>query len=142
MSVGTILVTGIGSKIVTPLSTPKNLDKSRKYEVALVYVTSYNSIPNAEEDKNNSFMFYNGTAWKTINVPTGSYELEDLITRIETLTERSNITSTIDTNRQRPTMRIGSGYQVDMSQSTTRTLFGFNSQVYSMGEHTSESIVE
>lgn len=44
------------------------------WEIGLIDLSTYNSIPNVEEGVNN--IFYYGD--KFIEIPTGSYEIEDL----------------------------------------------------------------
>ena len=59
------------------------LDPTKQYEAALLSIDTYNSIPNIIEGKNNAFKYYNGEAWKTIFLSTGSYELESINNEIK-----------------------------------------------------------
>lgn len=54
---------------------PIQLDPNYNYSIALVGFYCYNSIPNIEEGVNNKFYYDNG---KTINIPTGTYEITDI----------------------------------------------------------------
>ena len=61
--------------------------------VALQNLSTYNSIANINSS-NNKFKYYNGTAWKTITVGTGSYEISELsdeITRLMKLNKDYDI---------------------------------------------------
>ena len=49
-----------------------------EYEAALVSLDTYNSIPNIEEGKNNTFKYWNSHEWKVISLDTGAYELENI----------------------------------------------------------------
>lgn len=64
----------------TTVNDSATLDPNKKYEAALVYLSTYNSIPNISERKNNRFTYSNdnGGTWKSIDLDTGAYELEDL----------------------------------------------------------------
>ena len=59
------------------------LDPTKQYEAALLSIDTYNSIPNIMEGKNNAFRYYNGEAWNTIVLNTGSYELESINNEIK-----------------------------------------------------------
>jgi hypothetical protein len=59
------------------------LDSNKQYEAALLSLDTYNSIPNIVEEKNNVFKYYNGEAWKTINLSTGAYELNAINNEIK-----------------------------------------------------------
>ena len=59
---------------------PIQLKKNRPYEIALVNLEIYYSIPNIN-NKNNPFRYsaINGGAdWHTVDIPTGSYDIEDI----------------------------------------------------------------
>ena len=58
---------------------PIQLKKNRPYEIALVNLETYYSIPNIN-NKNNSCRYSpNGDAhWHTVDIPTGSYDIEDI----------------------------------------------------------------
>jgi hypothetical protein len=61
------------------------LDPNTKYEVALLSLDMYNSIPNITGQKNNIFKYttHNGVDWKIIDLNTGSYELEAINNEIK-----------------------------------------------------------
>lgn len=58
---------------------PINLSEG-DWEIGLIDLTTYNSIPNVEEEVNN--MFYFGKD-NPIELPTGSYEIEDIAKYVE-----------------------------------------------------------
>jgi hypothetical protein len=62
----------------TTINDSATLDPNKSYEAALVYLSTYNSIPNISEKINNRFTYYNGSTWKSIELDTGAYELEDI----------------------------------------------------------------
>jgi hypothetical protein len=70
------------STLSTDFPTPVVLDSDSSYGLALLGFYSYNSIPNIEEGKNNKFYYYEKSdktkKEKVIEIPTGSYEVEDI----------------------------------------------------------------
>lgn len=65
--------TGNSSFLTTDYSPPIELDKNENYEMGLVDLQGYNSIPNIHSHNN---MFYYDD--KVIEIPPGSYEVEDI----------------------------------------------------------------
>src|SRR6218665_1819770 len=74
-----ILLSERSSKIRTKFNPLIQLDKSKKYEMALVNLETYNPFPNIDSTNNNCrYSPDNGTTWFNINVPEGSYENVDI----------------------------------------------------------------
>jgi len=71
------ILTGKSSDLTMDFNSVR-LDTNKKYEAALLSLDTYNSIPNIKEGKNNAFKYYNGEVWKTIELSTGSYELNSI----------------------------------------------------------------
>lgn len=66
-----------GKSSVLSLDIFPPLDVSHgEWEIALIGFTTFNSIPNIEEGKNN--LFYYGSPPVKIELPTGSYEIDDI----------------------------------------------------------------
>lgn len=85
MSPVTFLLTNSGSTDFTTYFCPTiNLISEEKYEAALLSIDLYNSIPNVT-DKNNKFKYSTdkGNTWKTITIPIGSYELNQINNEIQ-----------------------------------------------------------
>ena len=63
----------------TRFDPPLQLEKDKKYEIALVNLETYFSFPNIDES-NNMFISSpdNGTSWVKLRIPEGSYELTDI----------------------------------------------------------------
>jgi len=61
--------------LVSDIFPPVQLETSSKYEVALIDLYTYNTIPNIENNINDKFS-YNG---KQVKIPVGSYELDDIV---------------------------------------------------------------
>lgn len=60
--------------ITCDIFPPVELNKSEDWEIGLVNLCTYNSIPNIEEDINDTLV-YGG---RTIKIPEGSYEISDI----------------------------------------------------------------
>ena len=65
--------------IVKKCNPPIQLKKNRPYEIALVNLETYYSIPNIN-NKNNTFTYSanEGADWHDITIPTGSYDIDDI----------------------------------------------------------------
>lgn len=135
----------------TTINDSAVLDPNKKYEAALVYLSTYNSIPNVSWKRNNKFTYStdNGVSWKVINLDTGAYELEDINTEIKRRIKEDGddeaaieITANISTlksviNIKRP------GYQIDFrEEQTLGSLLGFDKEVLSLGYHKSPKKVD
>src|SRR6218665_3975960 len=74
-----ILLSKRSSKIRTKFNPLIQLDKNKKYEMALVKLETYNSFPNIDSTNNNCrYSPDNGITWFDINVPEGSYKIVDI----------------------------------------------------------------
>src|ERR1043165_1824673 len=74
-----ILVSEKSSKIRTRYNPLIELDRNKKYEIALVNLESYFSFPNIDSSNNNFRYTPADTApWFEINIPEGCYEIADI----------------------------------------------------------------
>lgn len=78
-----IVLTSAGTDWTTHISPPLYLNPKRRYELALVNLETYNSIPNITEANNHFVYSPDGIVWKTITLPEGSYELVQINTEIQ-----------------------------------------------------------
>jgi hypothetical protein len=93
-----LTITGVGSNISLSLETPIRFDYNKKYEVCLLSLNMYNDIPNVT-NKNNKFKYTNNISgledgasdssrpfgnivWKTIELPPGTYQFEEINNKI------------------------------------------------------------
>jgi len=87
-----IVVSENSTKIKTTFNTPLELDRTRKYEMALVNLETYYSFPNLS-DENNVFRYSPGFTelgrgdeddstrqrqWVEVEISEGSYDLIDI----------------------------------------------------------------
>ena len=148
-----ILLSEKSTHIKTKFRPLIQLDKSRKYEMALVNLETYYSFPNIDST-NNNFRYSpdNGATWVNINIPEGSYEIVDLneyIQRImqenghyDTAAEKYYITLEPNNNTLKSVLDIEPNYRVDFTTANSiRSVLGFNAQVYAAGYNESENIV-
>lgn len=78
MSSLTVTITGTTpSALVCDFFPPLELTDGDWY-VGLLDFTTYNSIPNIIEGKNNILPVQEGDEWKFIQIPTGAYEIDDI----------------------------------------------------------------
>ena len=135
-------------KFNPPIQLKKNI-----YEIALVNLETYYSIPNIT-NKNNSFRYSanGGADWNTINIPTGSYDIEDINAVIQRgmksnghwdeANEEFYVKILANPNTLKAILKIDNNYQVNFkSGNSLRKLLGFNSKVYITSQE-SERVVD
>ena len=74
-----IVVRSNKTRFNTRFNPPMQLDKNKKYEMALVNLETYYSFPNI--DASNNYFRYShdgGTTWVDIFIPEGSYDIVDI----------------------------------------------------------------
>ena len=137
----------------TNISPPLYLNPKRNCELALVNIETYHSIPNIDST-NNTFVYSpdGGTTWKTITLPTGSYEIAQINVKVQRQLKENGdwnigasehyINIAINTATLRTTVEITSAtYRVDMAASSIHSTLGFNPQTLSPGYHEGENPV-
>mgnify|MGYP006368103111 FL=1 len=148
-----ILLSEKSTHIKTKFRPLIQLDKDRKYEMALVNLETYFSFPNMDSS-NHNFRYSpdNGATWVNINIPEGSYELVDIneyIQRImrenghyDSTSDEYNITLEANNNTLKSVLNIAANYMVDFTpENSVRSVLGFNALIYSSGCNESENIV-
>lgn len=80
----TIIRTARVSDFSFNLLPPIRLDPNKKYEVALLSINLYNSIPNITEENNKlKYSSDEGKTWKIITINKGCYELQAINDKIQ-----------------------------------------------------------
>ena len=112
-----IVVSENSTKIKTTFNPPNELDRTRKYEMALVNLETYYSFPNLS-DENNVFRYSPGfievvrgneddstrqRQWVEVQISEGSYDLIDIVETIKITMKRNghndeSIKITVNTN--------------------------------------------
>ena len=137
-----IVISSNKTDFYTRFSPSISLSENKKYEIALMNITSYNSIPNIDAS-NNLFRYSHdsGTTWTDIILPIGSYELTNINSYIiakmkannhyDTTNSKANITLEANNNTLRCILTLATNYQVDFTPANSlATMLGFNSQIY------------
>lgn len=134
------------------------LDPENKYELALVNLETYNSIPNISKS-NNTFVYSSdeGVTWKTISLPEGSYEIQQINDVIQCQLKANGDWNSarreeepahyIAVGANRATLRteieiLGPSYKVDTGKSSIAATLGFDPKVLSTGIHTGDKPVD
>ena len=148
-----IIVSGNESKFTTRLNPMLELDRDKKYEIALVNLETYYAFPNIDET-NNVFVYSpdNGNSWVKIKIPEGSYEIDDIYNTIQhemekrghhdPIKEEYYINISANSNTLKSVLILGKDYQVDFNhQNSLSKVLGFTSVKYTEGFHESENPV-
>jgi hypothetical protein len=148
-----IVVSDNKTKFKTRFNPPIELDKKKKYEIALVNLETYYSFPNIDST-NNRFRYSpdDGKTWFEVSIPEGSYEINnineclkrELTTngQFDAVNETTHITFSANVSTLRATMSIDNSYTVDFAVADSIcSVLGFNKQMYRAGYHESENIV-
>jgi len=114
------------TKIKMTFNPPIELDRTRKYEMALVNLETYYSFPNLS-DENNVFRYSPGfiqddstrqRQWVEVQIPEGSYDLIDIAETIKIVMKRNEhndetVKITANTNALKSVLEIQDNFQVD-----------------------------
>lgn len=130
------IVSGNDSRILTRFNPPLLLKESKAYEMALVNLETYYSIPNIHPG-NNSFRYSpdEGATWFPIVLNTGSYgidEINDEVLRLLRL-NKHKAKIIIDANRStlRATLTLAKNFQVDFNvENSLSSVLGFERRLY------------
>ena len=131
-------LSGLSPSISCDIFPPIDL-RDGEYEIGLVDLTTYNSIPNIEKGVNDKFYYgENGE----ITIDEGSYELEELVTHINNKIGRSKfLTITANKNTLKAEMKCVEDVHFEKENSVGKML-GFKKQVYKVDGKTKKHISE
>jgi len=157
-----IVVSENSTKIKTTFNPPIELDRTRKYEMALVNLETYYSFRNFS-DENNVFRYSPGfievgrgdeddstqqRQWVKLQISEGSYDLIDIAETIKIAIKQNghndeSVKITANTNTLKSVLEIQGGFQVDFrARNSISSVLGFRNQVYEDGIHESDSVVD
>ena len=125
------------------LQDPK-LSTRKKYQIGLVSANIWYSWHNIDADfNNNTLRYYNGTAWKTVTIPDGNYQLADINEYLHAVMSDNGDKGTDSNgddvfyaslepnlNTIRTKVILSNSYQLDMSIGTLYALLGLNAVIY------------
>lgn len=125
MSSYTVSLTGVNSILKSTLFPALRLREDKEWEVALLDLTTYNSIPNVLKGVNNKLHYYRENNKKgennhysgleIIRLPEGSYEIDDINDAIYKQLGQKNVI-TITGNNNTLKTEIKSKYYIDFSR--------------------------
>ena len=139
-----IVVSDNSTKIKTTFDPPLELDRTRKYEIALVNLETYYSFPNIHSG-NNVFRYSPGFVevgsgdedgprqrqWAEIQIDEGSYDLVCIAETIKIAMKRNghgddSIKIRANTNTLKTVLEISNDFQVDFRmQNSISSVLGF-----------------
>ena len=132
-----VILSGRDTSLTATFTT--SIEIKGKWALALESISTYNSIPNMTSS-NNVFRYNNGTTWKSLNLGTGSYEIEQLNTEIVRLMEDNGdydlvndvpyITLEANVSRLTSIIKLSNNYRVDFSvPNSIGPLLGFSNTI-------------
>ena len=85
-----ILMSAKSTHIKTSFNPLIQLDKTKKYEMALANLETYYSFPNIDSS-NNNFRYSpdNGNTWSNIDIPEGSYEISAINAYVQRMMKKN-----------------------------------------------------
>ena len=136
-----IVVSNNKTQFTTRFNPPIELDKNKRYEIALVNLETYYFFPNM--DASNNYFRYSpdgGAQWFEIYIPEGSYEVKDINDTIQSIMRQKGhydsinedyyITISANTNTLRSILMLENNYQVDFNQpNSISSVLGFNNNI-------------
>jgi hypothetical protein len=128
------------SSVLTSNIFPPILLSDGSYEVGLLSFDSYNTIPNVDES-NNKMYFGDG---HIINIPTGTYEIDDLKNLLKEEFNKQKYTFHLIGNNNTLKIEIRSTAQIDFTPADSiGKLFGFTRRILKGKElHLSDHITD
>ena len=148
-----IVVSSNKTRFKTRFNPPMQLDKNKKYEMALVNLETYYSFPNI--DASNNYFRYSpdgGVKWVEIFIPEGSCDIVDINDTIQqkmrqnghydSVNEDYYITISANANTLKAVMILDNNYQVDFRQAhSVSGVLGFKNVIYTTNYQESENVV-
>lgn len=148
-----IVVSDNKTRFKTKFNPPIQLNKKKRYEIALVNLETYYSFPNIDPT-NNHFRYSpdGGSTWFDIRIPEGSYEISDINDYIQFNTRQNghynrdndsdSITLSANINTLKLVLILADNYQVDFRPvDSISSVLGFNNSLYTSRYQESENVV-
>jgi hypothetical protein len=117
----TLSITGSSSTLITNHSPALQLDG--EYECGLLYISTFNSIPNIDY-RNNKFYYGKN---KTIEIPEGSYELQDIGDYLKEHLQECSFSLTCNNNTLKTSILCSQNIYFDKERSIG-SLLGFGTE--------------
>jgi len=145
------MISSSTTDFTTRFNPPLQLKRGKQYELALLNLEKYYSLPNIDSSNNNfTYSPGGGATWFTITLPERSYEVTDAAIKLQM--EDNNYyddqgnkyytTIGANFNTLKAVLTLENSYQVYFtSANSVRHVLGFNSAIYTAGYHESENVV-
>jgi len=146
-----LMISSSTTDFTTRFNPPLQLKRGKQYELALLNLEKYYSLPNIDSSNNNfTYSPGGGATWFTITLPERSYEVTDAAIKLQM--EDNNYyddqgnkyytTIGANFNTLKAVLTLENSYQVYFtSANSVRHVLGFNSAIYTAGYHESENVV-
>lgn len=130
-------LSGKGSVISCSIFPPYDVSDG-EYEIALVDLATYNTIPNIEKDKNYKFYYKFNNNEKVITINVGTYEIDDIYVYLKGKFD-SGVQFSLFPNNNTLKAEIDTNVEIDFTKPhNIGSLFGFKSEVLKPGKHSSD----
>lgn len=157
MSSFTVTFTGTSSVLRADFFPEITLDPNANYCCALLDFTTYNSVPNIIEGENNQFKFNYPTVNKkwnqqskkydmndvmkqvTISLPTGAYEVEDILKYLKWELNAHKISLTYEISVASSSVGIEFDTDIEWTEGTLLNLIGFHNKKTFKSNRTNKS---
>lgn len=147
----TFTLKGRSHRLEASFSPPIELDSRYDYSLALISLNTWNTIPNIEEGRNKFYYILNNQETRMLEIPTGSYELEDIENYLQGQLDNSGATAgdrnhiiSLKPNNNTLKCELKSIYEIDFKyKDSIAKLLGFSPRVLKAGVlHESDLPVE
>lgn len=103
-----------------------------EWEIGFVSLSMYNTIPNIIEGENDSFSYKKTSDnLKTIHIPTGSYEFNDIAQYLQESLKEDNVKLTLSANNNTLKTELFCDVEVDLSaQDSIASVMGFDHALF------------
>lgn len=131
-------LSGKGPVLTCEVFPPYDVSEGH-WEIGLVDLATYNSIPNIEKDINDKFYYKVNGVEKFIVFEEGTYEIEDIEAYVLSKVDKS-VEFKLKANSNTLKVQLSTNIEIDFTKAQTiRTLLGFNPQILKPGTYISDS---
>lgn len=133
----TFTLSGHSSVLNAQFCPPVDLEENVEYSLGLVNFEAYNSIPNIDSSNNK---FYYDTDDKVIEIPEGSYEIEDIDTYLKNQFLGTDVFISIRSNNNTLKCEIKSNKRINFTpKNSIGSLLGFkNRELKPLSKHVAD----
>lgn len=143
MSSITLTLTGTSSTLSAHFCPEIDLDDQNSYSCCLLDFYTFNSIPNVHERNNKIYYSKDkGNTLEYIEVPVGSYEIEELVSFLNVQFKKRSISTEISTDKNTMKCWIKTEVYIDfVEKGSLRDILGFNPWLLGVGQYVSDHVI-